>query len=137
MEGIEKLREYARNTKTVFAEPLAEIADEIEAEIEREYMRLPVDADGVPIHLGDELDNINKSERYKVTSIGDNGYIRIYSDTGWIHSSHCRHVKPDPIKKLLEEYAGKRFARSNMGLDIEGLADDYAAKIREAVSADE
>ena len=112
LESVEKLREQLRDTFNKESVSMLEdghalmlAADEIEREVSERYMELPVDADGVPIHLGDELDNINKSERYKVTSIGDNGYIRIYSDTGWIHSSKCRHVKPDPVKELLCEFA--------------------------------
>ena len=32
------------------------LVDEVEREIERDYMRLPVDADGVPIRCGDIVD---------------------------------------------------------------------------------
>ena len=39
------------------------LADEIEAEIAEKYMELPVDADGVPIHVGDMLKNA-ESGRY-------------------------------------------------------------------------
>ena len=35
---------------------LVAIADRIEAELAERYMELPVDADGVPIHVGDELE---------------------------------------------------------------------------------
>lgn len=105
----------------------------LEREIAERYMELPVDADGVPIHLGDELDNINKSERYKVTSIGDNGYIRIYSDTGWIHSSQCRHVKPDPVKELLEKLVRDVRGSYYLTAEQDRWVDECAERIREAV----
>lgn len=38
-----------------WGEKWRKIADEIEAEIAERFMELPVDADGVPIHVGDEL----------------------------------------------------------------------------------
>ena len=57
LESIEKLRDEARRcfVSTPAMESLLECADEIQAEIDSRYMLLPVDAVGVPIHVGDEV----------------------------------------------------------------------------------
>lgn len=137
MESIEKLRYYIDHGIN-HRDELIKLTDAIEREIAEKYMELPVDADGVPIHMGDAMDD-GKVAKLVISDDGEHS-VYVYKLPNVQHELYCyetAHVKPDPIKKLLEEYAGKRFARSNMGLDIEGLADDYAAKIREAVSADE
>jgi len=49
-----------------------EIADAIQAEIAERYMKLPVDADGVPIHVGDVLESTNAFKKWcVVVGIGD------------------------------------------------------------------
>lgn len=74
------------------------------------YMRLPVDADGVPIHVGDEIQFRNDSP-ITVDSIGTS---RVYkSDWGFFGSNggfygqgtmkNVHHVKPDSFKELLDD----------------------------------
>ena len=105
IKALDELREYAEQCCPAYEDydaRMMEIADAVEAEIAEKYMELPVDADGVPIHVGDELFNKNKpTDVYKVTAIADNGYIRIYHDTAHIHSSQCRHVKPRTLEDVL------------------------------------
>ena len=139
MESIEKLRYYIDHGIN-HRDELIKLIDVIEREIAEKYMLLPV-VDGRPVHIGDELewtDGYEPYERFTVGMIGRTYCDESYQDFADTHEHGisfgcCRWPKSDPIKKLLEDYAGKRFARSNMGLDIERLADDYAAKIREAV----
>jgi len=73
MESIEILRECAAGKRghgdtmdlvadefgcpvPVHSYVLGYVADAIEKELKERYMELPVDADGVPIHVGDEMD---------------------------------------------------------------------------------
>ena len=121
-----------------WGEQWRKIADEIQNEVDSHFCELPVDADGVPIRVGDELFNKNKpTDVYKVSAIAGNGYIRIYHDTAHIHSSQCRHVKPDPLKELLSELANEVWEASctcqttwsDSGLD--GIEERYANRIRE------
>lgn len=131
MESIEKLRasQYVGQHMS-----LSEIADEIEAEIESRYMLLPVDADGVPIHVGDELFNKNKpTDVYKVTAIADNGYIRIYHDTAHIHSSQCRHVKPRTIEDVLRDLVD---GIGSVEFDALTAIGEAADEIRELMEVD-
>lgn len=114
MESIEKLREvigadasqlgYANGTKK-----LHELIGEIEAEISERYMELPVDADGVPIHIGD-LVKVNDGE--------DDGYIDGFTseftcgdgelmptiDTVQYRACDMRHVGERTIEYVLGEF---------------------------------
>ena len=56
IDGIKKLYGLVERLEgQASAIDLEQIVVEIEAEIEEKYILLPVDADGVPIHLGDNL----------------------------------------------------------------------------------
>ena len=90
------------------------LADEIEAEIAEKYMELPVDADGVPIHVGDVMcsDGIHeKGHKVVVSAIFEDGFVEYGSENGLIgplHQEDWVHVKPDPLKELLNDYLKER-----------------------------
>ena len=128
IKALEKLRELATGTHSYISNGrVLEFVNEIEQEIAERYIELPVDADGVPIHIGDELFNKNKpTDTYKVTAIADNGYLRIYHDTAHIHSSQCRHVKPRTIEDVLREFADE----VERCCDTTDTIAEYAEEIR-------
>lgn len=81
-----------------------EIADEIEAEVAERYMELPVDADGVPIHIGDIL---LKSTGAPKASYGD--VVGVSDDSVWFSVKNgwesnwanlTRHYEPDSIERV-------------------------------------
>ena len=117
MESIDKLRMLAYECYTFndCSDKLMEIADEIEREIaERErkvladlnkfYMKLPLDADGVPIRLGDTVE-CEPSGVFRVSYVGasaavaDEGPLVVINDTSRV----CRHVKPRTVEDVLRE----------------------------------
>lgn len=143
MESIEKLRTAARNMakgrnleEHEECNLLLYIANEIEREIAEKYMELPVDADGVPIHEGDVIQFVNEQggtgAHVEVDAVSK--YYAYYGEGKHFYkASMCRHVKPDPIKELLEKFA---YEVCDLNVTVADL-ERYAAKIREAVSADE
>ena len=155
MESIEKLREYMQDMRkrsvtpghNPCADEVDDYLDEIEREIAERYMELPVDADGVPWHIGDVTENGNI-----VNAICFDRHGCHFQDTlNDIDPSIHRHIKPDPVKELLEEYYSKRSddaldesacsglhreeAIKCVRRDVAALIDEYAARIRKAVSA--
>ena len=82
------------------------LADEIEAEIAEKYMELPVDADGVPIHIGAVMENFGvppqDAERLKVAAVGFNSFA-VEEDVIWATDKCWRHYKPDQLKELLRD----------------------------------
>jgi rubrerythrin len=111
MESVEKLRTAARNMAKgrnlehhEDCNLLLIIADEIEHEIEEKYMLLPVDADGVPIHVGDALHGAHEKPVHRVLAVGHGEYV---CDGQVIRNANLyHHVEPDPVKELLEDFAG-------------------------------
>ena len=153
MKSIEKLRESLKDctseagiepnrfdTYWITARACDMLIDEIEAEIAEKYMELPVDADGVPIHVGDSIEYPN-GRRDVVRFITVNDNVPTFNERGWV-ASKCRHVKPDPIKELLSELANDVWEASctcqttwsDSGLD--GIEERYAERIRELLGGD-
>ena len=154
MKSIEKLRKMAMDFRSdVYkrdeADYVGEIADEIEAEIAERYMQLPVDADGLPIHMGDAIEGKplfdNATVRgtvcaYHIHDDDEPGtvYIKVKpTEDTWtikeLRFERCRHVMPDPLKELLEELV------NHVTPDVEWepeLFDGYAQRIRELMEVD-
>lgn len=121
------------------------------ADMDRTHMRLPVDADGVPIRPGDEM-RFGADAPVRVDSIGTS---RCYcGDFGWFGSNggfygrgtlrSCRHVKPETVESLLNkfqddvlsaqgEYAGEVIEADCYLRELHTLIEDYAERIRKAV----
>ena len=132
----DELREYAReNECESYCKLLFAIADRIDerhsVKVERlekyraavdamlkEYVELPVDADGVPIHVGDELTN-GEDLPAKVRCM-------VLDESGWMVSTRelrgygvppatLRHVQPDSWESIIEDAA-------NFALDTQHTA---------------
>ena len=119
MESIEKLRKYSFNgtvkldLKTLqykqTVDDLMSIADEIEAEIAEKYMLLPVDADGVPIHVGDMLNWEYEEEKFTVCAVAP-GRVHHWVQQDGKRSTvdypptQCTHYKPRTIEDVLESF---------------------------------
>lgn len=146
MESIEKLRTAARNmAKGRNLEHHEEcnllllIADEIEAEIAERYMKLPVDADGVPIHEGDLMD----SNAFGVVEV--EGFIH-GAVAFWIYDPQPAHVATSPANLLhhkprtLEDVLRDCCNEWNKHLSSDweaGVYAKYAAEIRELLGVGE
>ena len=130
LESVWKLREWGKSlylTQDALNEKdtVAELADAIEQEHERVvydmsrefdewkhdrdtcWVKLPVDADGVPIRVGD------------VMEFGEHGPVQkleLWSDDSWVvvdeyepghftrwHPNACHHVQPDSWERIIED----------------------------------
>ena len=144
MKSIDKLREYVdrqqdeyNNHNVSFVWQLSTIADEIEAEIADNYMRLPLDANNEPIHVGDVLDPPKGSEEYgrlmvtELTYDGEDWYFKgeipasFTGQAGYFNVIGFAHVKPRTLEDVIE-------GAINTAFDNEASVSDIAKK-----SADE
>lgn len=115
MESIEKLREALKDctsvsgiepnefdTYWITAAACDKLIDAIEREIAERYMELPLDADGVPIHIGDCM--LVRTTKAYVRAIGDGYWI---DDTeGFTHTPEdWSHYKPRTIEDVLKDCA--------------------------------
>ena len=101
MESIEKLRELAHSIVVTgqVERAIDDIADEIEREIAEKYLLLPVDADVVPIHPGNYVLLDGKGGEVWLVGCRD----VMCSDGMSYTASALNHVKPDPVKELLDD----------------------------------
>lgn len=89
----------------------AQLLDAIEREIAERYVMLPVDADGVPWHIGDEALGVNvwEGERFTVGGIELTGDGAQLVDAETVDSIPCgaaRHVQPDTWERIINDAFG-------------------------------
>ena len=136
MNAVEKLRSFLPSEfkawetdsvirkpgKDITAEKIAAIADEIE----NTYMKLPVDADGVPIRPGDEVLFTNGQViKGVVEAVGETWVA--FGDRPFYGCNSCRHVKPETVESILEEFF---FAVKSRERIQNTTIDEYADRIR-------
>ena len=135
LESVKKLRELVEKSRDEYVQGnvsynggFNDIADEIEREIAENYIALPKDADGKSWHLGDITENGNRVNGMTFDSHGWH-FANTLND---IDPSIHRHVKPDPLKELLDEFATDIANYKHDGVDF----DVYAERIREALGVE-
>lgn len=121
------------------------------------HMKLPLDADGVPIHMGDYLssDEYN-GERFVCMGLdvevrGESEHWsvgkRLDADTGCVEytaAHRCHHVKPRTVEDVLSEFRFKanciyddpNIGGEDMSDALESLDEECAAEIRELLRGD-
>lgn len=119
---------YERGGSNTLWEDVMDIADDIKAE----YMKLPVDADGVPIRPGDLLvDTTSDYELYATKMfLGLNGWA-----INARRPDELRHVKPDTVEDIIMEAMQHAFSAPYKGgtLDMGDKVAEYAERIRKVV----
>lgn len=117
-----------------------EIADEIEREVAERYMLLPVDADGVPIHLGDRLWVVNGYPFYVHSIVVEKDEAFVKTNTNSVNfvtykTDKCHHVELHTIEDVLRECCNEW--NEHCGDDWEsGVYAKYAAVLRGMMEAD-
>lgn len=84
---------------------LRDVYEGLLRDVGERYLKLPVDADGVPIRIGDMVGLHGDTLVNSMTFDGKNWYVSeavISSD--WVPAHNCRHVKPRTIEDVLREY---------------------------------
>lgn len=112
------------------------IADEIEAEIAEKYMLLPVDADGVPIHVGDMVYSASTPDGVKVGWVESLSFCDI--SALYRNADAFRH-KRRTIEDVLRDVArDSRSVRYEDGEDVltDELIAQYANEIHGMVVGD-
>lgn len=140
MDSVDKLREYAAYNCRVkgWKDDLKSLADGIEAEVESEYMKLPVDVDGVPIRVGDKIEH--RGHTGDVWLFGANEIM--CTDRVCYPIGECRHVKPRTLEDVLHDFWEEWESHpidAEWGERLERLRESeakYADEIRELLAGD-
>lgn len=133
MESLDELREWLPNSlmpRTCEAVCRAYL-DEIEREISERYMELPLDADNVPIHVGDKM-QYHGGEPFTVCSVAP-GVIHAWvvlnlgeRKTTNYAPIQCTHYKQRTLEDVLQ----------SAGVSVAAI-EDVADEIRELLGVDE
>ena len=136
MESIEKLREYAEQCCPEYEDydsRMMKIADAIEAEIAERYMELPVDADGVPWHIGDAIKDHGKLHRMSLDKYG-----WAFEGSTAIDPRLHRHVNPRTIEDVLKAFFHDALdADTFCTVRLDDVLAKYADEIRELMEVGE
>lgn len=156
IKALEKLREICKyrhlvvntsmssdgTTVANLGNPLVEAIDDIigniEVEIAANYMLLPVDADGVPIHVGDEMTCHGdvftvcavapaKIHRWVTVKLGEPQTTYSYNP------AECTHYKPRTIEDVIEGAINAAFGNE---APFSVIAKKAADEIRELLGGD-
>lgn len=114
--------------------------------IDEHYLLLPVDADGVPIHVGDELRGYGLQDGGAIVKALNGTMVIVgrleggenYAKSGLLWSaSETRHYNPrtveDVLVDMLETAVGYSDAHTTVAL---GAVERYAAEIRDLLGGD-
>ena len=158
MSITDELREWASSElsyKTRFDELIA-IADRIDAEHERAVMsamndalyhandesmaelgwvRLPKDADGEVIHIGDVMWQKDRITKRACKAIMGDAYVMLDGIQGAVYAKGLTHYHATTVEDVLREF-GDWYAHTKGGCDEDGIIAEYAAKLRLAKDED-
>lgn len=96
---------------------------------EHGWVRLPLDADGVPIHAGEMLDGYGKTIEVVEIRHGRSGWVIISRDgNGYADTFAFTHYKPPTVENILLEFVDRWCTRPDIGDD--DIIAEYAAKLR-------
>lgn len=100
------------------------------------YIALPLDADGAPIHIGDDLEVLNEDKHGVVMGISYHSdgvpCIRLGSAYYWFEADKTRHYHKPTVGDVLREFAEKVIDSQIPGVHptYEEAIAEYAAKLR-------
>ena len=147
MSEIKMLEDMRNTVKTIAADCdegwILGCLDAIEAEIAERFMELQVDADGVPIRVGDYLQlGETRGEVVALTYCPDNGKFswEWQCDTGdWYSTAFAHHVKPRTLEGVLRDVWNEAldYAKSDMWRNPDEVFVERADEIRELMGVSE
>ena len=139
LESVKELREcmgVIKSDGSASKRKLVEITDAIEAEVAERFMELPVDADGVPVHIGDMLFYKPYNQTFRVGCVEYQYalvYVKDYANGSHWKPEECTHVKPRTVEDVVQEAIQWGFTYGKGGMDTSEQRDKFAAEIRELV----
>lgn len=120
-----------------------EIADEIEREVSENYLRCPLDADGVPIRLGDRLDSFGEQFTCEwIEYDTDNVSVGYATSNGELPPAfapdECEHVKTRTVEDVLRAfYHDASDADAFCTVRLDDVLAKYADELRVMMEADD
>lgn len=108
----------------------------VHGDTENGWIRLPVDADGVTVHVGDRVQFLgNDPSTVSHMSLASDGW-RVYVKydgglgTGSGEPNRMRHYTPPTVEDVLREFACVLMGKQEFDGDVTEATAEYAAKLR-------
>ena len=113
---------------------LKSISNRIDMAVRDEYIKLPEDADGVPVHVGDWITG-KWGAKAKVEAVTpDDVYWWEPDGCHWCHAFEIRHYHEPTVEDVLREMCLEIDRRCERGgIDYDELFAEYSEKLREVV----
>jgi len=106
---------------------IGEIADAIQAEVDEKYMELPVDADGVPWHIGDITENGNVVNGISFDSNGAHFVSTLNDIDPGIHTHYKQRTVEDVLNDFFQESRNFNLKRDG---ELKDAIGKYAFELR-------
>ena len=131
MKSLDNLRRcfdgFTLLSTTTAKSVVSEKADEIERELKKRYIELPLDKDGIPICVGDKV--VSKyGEETRVVAVADTAFVAA-SDQICLKCPSAFHHKRC-VSDVLREFAIACEDAGNAGDAVERLINGYAASLQ-------
>ena len=139
LESMVKLRRFlCKSPSTIEPWEVGEYLEAIEQELDERYIALPVDAEGVPVHVGDAM-RATSGGVYKVARITREDrsgtvtwYVEDWRSDYSLNPCDLRHYKPPTVEDVLREFftlavRGKKAHASDID---DAVLAEYAKKLR-------
>ena len=123
---VNRVDAYTKGYDEGFASADDWAAQHEDAMAERGWVRLPLDAEGVPIHVGDLME-VGNGRRDEVRFLTLNGNGWTFNDKGWVPSWSHHHTLT--VEDVLRDYASRILIVGCIDEEDE-LVAEYAAKLR-------
>lgn len=97
------------------------------------YIKLPVDVDKMPIHVGDTIEIEHNGRVTTVTNINYNEYgweVYCAEGGGFDKDTSCRHVKPDSWERIIADAIAEGFERINLTDTITESNEELIARCK-------
>ena len=135
MNSIDELRDEIRilRDNNIDTDELVRIADAIEREMEEEYAPLPKDADGVPIHIGDRVENNERVVRITLTDGSWEPSVFVDKAPCVLEEYFCcevSHYHEPTVEDVLREFALKCEDAGYAGPKVEEIASEFAERLQ-------
>ena len=102
---------------------------------ESQWVKLPKDADGVPIHVGDVMAYADNTKPMEVVALVPPAVF--LTEDGPRYADMCRHYHAPTVEGVLREFADRVCNSGHQwGLDAADTIAEYAAKLRLAEGKD-
>lgn len=99
--------EHEREVTMACGEAVAKLGNNVA----REYVKLPKDADGVPIRVGDVMDGYNDTTVAKGLTLSANGWDMVCNNGLWHDpEAFTHHHEPDTWERIIEDAIKAGFA---------------------------